>query len=111
MTDTDKYHKQKRITELAEGNERSYAELIETLAPRPFNMDTSDVRRELFIEFLEKWGVITEEQRLDYEIAFHEKVEEALNGVWEQVRQQKQPKLSVVKKPSKLLDAQGRPLT
>ena len=43
--------------------------------------------------------------------AFHEKVEEALNGAWEQFREASRPKLAVVKKESKLLDARGQQLS
>lgn len=105
---TDLEHKQKKVVEMEEGNQRSYEELQSKL--QGFNMDTSDMRRELFIEHLVLWGVISEDQKLNFEIAFHEKVEEALDGAWNKVRAAQKPKLAVVKKPSNLLDQHGRPL-
>lgn len=109
MTDLD--HKRRKSEELESGNQRSYEELQEKV-PR-FTMDTSDMRRELFIEHLVTWGIITEEQKLDFDIAFHEKVDKALDGAWaswrEHQEQKKQPKLQVVKKAApKLLDSRGR---
>lgn len=102
--------KQKRVEALENGNQRSYEEIREATHGR-FAMDTSDLRRELLIAHLVRWGLITEEQHLDYEIEFHEQVEAALNRAWEQLREnEKKAKLSVVKNPTKLLDKNGRPL-
>jgi hypothetical protein len=110
--------KRHRSDELEAGNLRSYNELGETMV-QEFNqspqLDTSDMRRELLIEHLIKAGALTEEQALDFEIAFHLKVEEKLNEVWEQVREaikkKKAPKLAVVKKGGVLLDQHGRAIT
>lgn len=101
--------KTKRKAELEAGNERSYRELLEATRGR-IQMDTSDMRRELLLEKLVEWGVVTEEQMLDFDIEFHEKVEQALNDGWAQVRESQKPNLKVVKKPGKLLGADGRPL-
>lgn len=111
MTDLD--HKKKKAEELEAGNERSYTEIRE-LIPN-FTMDTSDLRRELFMKHLVEWGIVSEEQMLDFDIAFHTEVDEALNGAWAQVRAAKaskaQKKLSVVKKPeAKLLGPDGKPI-
>jgi hypothetical protein len=104
-------YKQKKKDELEAGNLRSYNELRQKLGPRWSGMDTSDLRRELFMEFLVQWGVITAEQMLDYDFAFHKKVEEALDGMWKQVREAEgKSKLTVVKNPVKLLDDKGRPI-
>lgn len=111
MTNLD--HKKKKASELEEGNERSYTE-IQEIIPN-FTMDTSDLRRELFMKYLVEWGIVSEEQMLDFDIAFHTEVEEALNGTWAQVRAaqaaKSKKKLSVVKKPeAKLLGPDGRPI-
>lgn len=102
----------KKITELEAGNQRSYTELLEKTKGRA-KMDTSDMRRELFIDHLVEWGVISEEQKLQFDLAFLKKVEEALNDFWAQWRaaQEAPPKLQVVKKQAKLVDGRGRPLT
>lgn len=106
---TDIEHKRKKVAELEEGNQRAYMELREATNNR-FSMDTSDMRRELFIEKLVEWGLVSEEQKLDFDIEFHSQVEEALVGAWQQFRAAQTPKLQVVKKPSTLLDSKGRPL-
>lgn len=113
MNMSDLEHKQKKASELEAGNERSYTEIRE-LIPN-FTMDTSDLRRELFMKKLVEWDIISEEQMADFDIAFHTEVEEALSGAWEQVRaaqdSKKNKKLSVVKKPeAKLLGPDGRPI-
>lgn len=113
---TDMEHKAKKAAELAAGNERSYAELqaeTHALGGR-YSMDTGDLRRELFIESLVKWGIISEDQKLDYDLEFHAQVETALNEAWEQVREAKKQRgqrhLVVAKKPEGLVDQHGRPL-
>lgn len=111
---TDIEHKRKKARELAEGNLRSYEELRKEVPQ--FAMDTSEHRQEMFMAHLMKWGIVTEDQVLDFEIEFHTSVEEALNGQWTAYREAreaaKKPQLAVVKeRPKKLTDAQGRPLT
>lgn len=107
---TDIAHKQKKSDELEAGNERSYQELREATHGR-FSMDTSDLRREMFMAKLVEWGLVTEEQMLDYNIEFHEKVDEALSGAWADFRAATKPKIALVQKPSKLVDGHGRPLS
>lgn len=107
---TDVEHKKNKVAKLEAGNQRSFDELREATGKR-FTMDTSDLRRELLIEFLVDWGVITEEQRLDFEITFHEQVEDALNEAWDSWKQSQKPKISIVKNDSKLLDQHGRPIS
>lgn len=111
MTDID--HKRRVAADLEAGNERSYEEIREATSGR-FTMDTSDLRRELFFKKLVEWGIVTEEQMLDYDIEFHKQVEEALSDSWAKLREaQAQPKkkLSVVQKPApKLLGADGKPI-
>lgn len=111
---TDVEHKRKQVEKLEAGNERSYAELRQATENR-FSMDTSDMRRELLIDSLVEWGIITEEQVLDFDIEFHNKVEVALNDAWSQYREMKaeaeRPKIAAVTKPSKLVDQNGRPLS
>jgi hypothetical protein len=107
--------KQRLKDELEQGNARSYQELGELMVKefrQSPQMDTSDMRRELLIEHLIMAGALTPEQALDFEIAFHRKVEEKLGEVWEQVREavknKNQPKLAVVKKGGVLLDQHGQ---
>lgn len=110
MSDFD--HKVNRVAELEAGNQRSYEELRAETGNR-FSMDTADLRRELFFKKMIEWGLITREQFLEYEIAFHEEVEEALNGAWERFRESKKKnRLTVVQKPNQqvLLGTDGRPL-
>lgn len=102
-------HMKKRHKELEEGNERSYKEMCEFVG-RNLGMDTSDTRRELLYEKLQEWGIISEKQALEFEINFHEKVEAALNQQWIELRKQAGPQLSIVKKPTKLVDQHGRPI-
>ena len=106
---TDLEHKTKRVEELEAGNQRSYEELRKVTQGR-FRMDTSDLRRELFIDNLVKWGIVTEEQVMDFEIEFHEQVEKALNTQWEKFREAAKPNLTVVKQNTSLLDQHGRPI-
>lgn len=111
MSNTDIEHKRKKVEDLEGGNQRSYTELREATGGR-FSMDTSDLRRELLIDHLVEWGIISEDQKLDFEIKFHTEVEQALSGAWQQYRDARrhQAKLSVVKKPTALLDQNGRPI-
>jgi len=108
---TDLEHKKKRCEKLEAGNDRSYKELREAVGGAGFEMNTADARRELFFEKMVEWGVVTEEQMIDFNIAFHEKVEEALTHAWEEFRKVNKPKLTVAKRSTKLVDGQGRPLT
>lgn len=105
--------KRKKVEELEAGNQRSYTELCQAIGGQ-VPMDTSDARREIFIQKLVEWGIISEVQYLDFELAFHAKVEEALNGFWAQFREQQaqaqRANLHVVQKPTKLVDGNGRPL-
>jgi hypothetical protein len=111
MNDDDQLeYMEKKRAELEAGNNRSYNELRQKLGPT-FTMDTGDMRRELFMKHLLKWGIITEEQGLEFEIEFHSQVESSLNGYWEELRKQEKGRgLTVVKNPDKLLDQHGRPI-
>jgi hypothetical protein len=109
--------KKRKAQELEAGNLRSYNEFGQTVQQefgQTVNMDTGDTRREVFIEHLVKLGVITEEQYWDFEIEFHTRIEARLNEEWatlrEALKKKGQPKLSVAKKPTVLLDQHGRPL-
>lgn len=114
MTDELNF-KKNRLAELSAGNDRSYSELMAATGGAA-RMDTTSARLELLIETLVAAGVLTEEQVLDFEIKFHEKVEDALNQHWSQVRQMqaeaRAPKLVVPGggRKSTLTDAHGRPL-
>ena len=104
-------HLERKRAELEAGNNRSYNELRQKLGPQ-FIMDTGDLRRELFMKHLLKWGIITEEQGLEFEIEFHSQVESSLNGAWEEVRKEEGGRnLTVVKNPTGLVDQHGRKLT
>lgn len=118
MPDLPVEAKKRHVAALEAGNLRSYNELGEAVQAnfgRVINMDTGDTRRETLIEHLVLTGVWTEEQRLDFEIDFHSRVEERLDEEWEKVREAiaeaKKPKLQAVKKKNVLLDQHGRPLT
>jgi len=106
-------HKKRLVEDLEAGNQRSYEELCEA-AGGQVPIDTSDMRRELFYRFLVDWGIITEDQMLDFELAFHRKVEEALTNYWQQFREHQKKvqraNLTVVKNPTGLVDGNGRPL-
>jgi hypothetical protein len=109
--ETQLEYMEKRRKKLEEGNNRSYNELRQKLGPQ-FVMDTGDLRREMFYTHLIKWGIITEQQALEFEIAFHEKVDSALEEQWAAFREmEKGRNLSVVRKPDRLVDQHGRPLT
>ena len=108
--------KKKQRDELEAGNERSYMELgqdITAHGARFGGMDTSDMRRELFYEMLVEWGIVSEEQMLDFDIRFHEKVEEALNAHWSEWNAAKaernKPSIALVKNFDKLLGPNGMP--
>lgn len=95
--------------DLGNKNQESYNELQAELKGN-FEMDTSDFRRETFFQLLLEWGVITEDQMLDFEIKFHEGVWEQLESFWGQLRDAKaKAKLS---KPSRvLLGPGGQPIS
>lgn len=80
MTDE---HLQKKHNDLEDENLRSYQELYE-LTQIPMN--TVDARLQLFIEHMQDWGIIDQDQRLEFEMAFQLKVKDALDKTWEQVR-------------------------
>ncbi len=112
---TDLEAKLNRAKDLTDGNARSYQELCQA-AGRDLGMDTRDTRMASLVDALESSGVWTKEQRMDFEIDFLEKVEQALNNFWDEFRKAKaeseRPKLAVVKQPpAKLVDGNGRPLT
>lgn len=110
--------KQKRATELLEGNERSYRELV-SASHGQFKMNASDLRREMFIDHLVEIGVVTDEQRWDFEIKFNENIEENLEKNWASFRESqekakaaekaasKAASLTVVKNPEKKLIVPG----
>lgn len=111
MSDVNLDAMEKKRAELEAGNNRSYNELRQKLGAG-FEMDTGDMRRELFYQYLLDWGIVTREQALEFEIAFHQKIEKALNEYWEEVRKSEGGRaLTVVKKPTGLVDGNGRPLT
>ncbi len=112
MSDSQIEYLEVRRKKLEDGNNRSYNELRQKLGPQ-FVMDTGDMRRELFFTFLVKWGVVNQEQALEFEIAFHEKVDASLEEAWAEVRKSDKGRaLTVVKEPDKkLLGPDGRPLT
>lgn len=78
-----------------------------------FRMDTNGMRLTILIEYLQKAGVLSEEQVLDYEIEVAEKIKEALAGPLVQLQEhlKSSSKLSVVKNPTVLIDKNGRPLS
>lgn len=83
---------------------------IQSLAPQ-FRMDTTGKRVTLLIEHLQKAGVLTEEQVLDYEIEVCKDIKEALAVPLRQAQAAKQQQgLAVVKKPTQLVDKNGRTL-
>jgi hypothetical protein len=108
-------HKKTRLQKLLEGNERAYAEMQQATGGR-MNIDFDSARREMFIDSLVTWGVITEEQKVDFDLAFHEQVEQAIKQGWadirEQQRQAAQPKLVVPsQRPVRLVDPKtGKPI-
>lgn len=111
MSDSQIEYLEARRAKLEKSNNRSYNELRQKIGPE-FTMDTGDMRRELFYKFLVKWGVVSEEQALEFEITFHEKVDAALEKQWAEVRKiEKGHALTVVKNPEKkLFGPDGRPL-
>lgn len=102
MEDKELQAKKDRARALLEGNERSYRELQQATNGQ-FRMSASDLRREMFIDYLVDAGILTEHQRWDFEIAFNTEVERSLNEYWEKVRASQKPNLTVVKKQSKLI--------
>lgn len=110
MLDDQLEYMEKKRADLEASNNRSYNELRQKVGPQ-FVMDTGDMRRELFYKHLVKWGIISPEQALEFEIAFHERVEASLNDAWTEVRNAEgKQKFTVVKNPDTLLDQHGRPL-
>jgi hypothetical protein len=97
------------VQEKAEANQKSYDDLRSELGPQ-FDMDTSDYRREMFIQYLMEIGVITEEQVLDFEIKFHEGIWTQLEGFWLQVREHK-AKQKLIKPKHTLLGPGGQPIS
>lgn len=89
---------QKAVEGLEAGNQRSYDEIRE-FTNNQFTMDTSDLRREMMWEALQRAGIVTPEMALEMELRFQKKVEEELNSAWVKVREIKakaqKPKLFV----------------
>jgi hypothetical protein len=111
MSDSQLEYLEAKRKKLEDGNNRSYNELRQETHGE-FSMDTGDLRRELFMTFLVKWGIVSQEQALEFEIKFHEKVEEALNTQWEALREARKARgLKVVKQDKRLLGPNGRPLS
>jgi len=117
---SDIEHKRNLAKKLEDGNQRSYVELQEEVAKhggRFPGMDTGDARRETFFEMLVEWGIVSEEQFLEFEIAFHTRVDEALQAQWASLKEQiaefekRKTGLSVVKNPDVLLGPNGQPIT
>ena len=101
--------KRKKVEELEAGNQRAYDELRKATRGQ-FGMDTSDLRRELLIEMLIEWGILSEEQKLDFDIEFHKQVEKALGDAMTQIKQQAEPRLIIKQKAPNLLGPDGRRL-
>lgn len=110
---TDIEAKKSKLEKLTAGNQRSYTEIMEVTGGQ-LRMDFQSARAEMFIDFLESAGVISEEQRVDFELMFNETVDEALTKAWEQVRQaEKQVKLHVpasARGDAKIVGLDGRPI-
>jgi hypothetical protein len=111
MSDDQIEYLEKKRADLERSNNRSYNELRQKIGPS-FEMDSSHMRRELFINCLVKWGIVSKEQALEFEIAFHETVEKSLDQCWAEIRESEKGRaLTVVKNPEGLVDKHGRPLT
>lgn len=92
-----------RHDRLAEANEASYKAL---LAKAPgLTINTTDARLQCLIDALSK-SLFTEQQRLEFELAFHEKVKESLDKVWADI--QRQEKGRRLLKPGGLITPPGK---
>lgn len=96
------------LKRLEDGNNASYTQLCQTIPS--FQMDTTAARLQCLVDALTA-TVWTEGDRLTFELAFHTRVEDALKGAWEKVREAK-AKEQLIKPPSsgKLFGPGGRPL-
>lgn len=101
--------KRAKAQKLGEQNQASYDQLRAELQGN-FEMDTGDFRRETLTQCLVEWGVITEEQLLDFEIKFHEGVWEQLERFWGQYREAK-AKAKLAKPARVLLGPGGQPIS
>jgi hypothetical protein len=103
--------KRRRIEELDTENGEVYEELQKNLPG--FVMQSGEVRFNMLIDAFKEADLLPEEFWLDFEIAFQEKIKEALAGPLAQLQEaRRRARLTVVKKaPGKLVDGQGRPLT
>ena len=108
-------HKKKQLQKLVEGNERAYGEMQAATGGR-MNIDFDSARREMFMSKLVEWGIVSEEQMVDFDLEFHTQVETAIKKGWEDIREQQrqatQPKLVVPnQRPVRLVDPKtGKPL-
>lgn len=97
---------QRKHDKLAEENQASYQQLQQQAG---VTMNTESMRLNLFIDFATEIGLLTEEERLNFEILFHERVKESLDGVWEQYRAAaKKQQLATPKKPGLIIPGDFR---
>lgn len=108
---------QKRAEKIEAGNLRSYQELeqkMKEMGVRGFTMDTGDTRLAILIDHLLIWGLITEDQRWDFELAFHARVEDELGEVWKKVREveseRDKPRIATPPPSGGLLGPNGQPI-
>lgn len=97
------------IDKLVEENTQSWKELHEAIPG--IAMDTSDARLNMFIEFLTESGIMSDEQRLDFEIEFQNHIKQALDNTWEGYRKSKASRnILVPDNRGSLVDLHGNPL-
>ena len=105
--------KKNELEKLSAGNQRSYSE-IQQATDGMLRMDFQSARSEMFIDFLQECGIISEEQRVDFELRFQNTVEQSLKDAWEKVRQaEKQVKLHVpasARQGASIVGMDGRPI-
>jgi hypothetical protein len=114
MTDRENIVNSKRVkmARLDDENGEVYKELQAHI--KGFAMDTTGPRLNLLIAHLMAAGVMSEEQWLDFEIEFHEKVKAAMEKPLSELQTAKRRQgLAVVREPRKsgLVDRTGKPLT
>jgi hypothetical protein len=111
MTDAEKVlqSKRDRLAALDKENGEVYAELQAGF--QGFTMNTVGARQELLLDYL-KESIWSEEQSIDFEIKFHERVKEAMKEPLEKLQEaRRRQNFTVVKNPTSLVDKNGRPLT
>ena len=100
--------KEKYFYGLRDNVNSSFAELQKKV--KNLSMDTTGARIELLIDTLQEIGVLSKEQRLDFEIAFYEKIANSLKEMWTQLQEQErnQHPLKVVKNPGLIVPNHAR---